>query len=127
MTRNLLSSLTLAAILTFFIVPLYGQQNVAHDSAAAISQKQLKKEIGEAHTHEQYRMLAAYFHSRENFYHAQATEEKIEWERRKQVQASVVMKYPTPADSARNLYDYYNYKAAEMAKKAAKYENSPAS
>lgn len=121
MTRNMIILIICGMTLMLFAAPAY-EQSVSGDGSASLSRKQLNKQTNEAHTPEQYRALATYFRQRESSYSAKAAGEKTEWERRKQTQVSVAVKYPTPADSARNLYDYYSYEAAEMAKKAAAYE-----
>ena len=121
MKKNVFTLISLGMALTLFATPFYGQ-SVPGNGSALLIREQLNKQISEARTPEQYRALAIYFRHRETFYGMKAAEEKNEWERRKQIQASVAMKYPTPEASARNLYDYYSYQAAEMAKKAAAYE-----
>jgi hypothetical protein len=96
------------------------------------TQAQLKQLVVSAHAPEQYKALANYFATRHDDYLRQATEEKKEWERRSQNVMGVLAKYPRPVDSARNLYEYYMYKAAEAQTLQAKYErqaspNSPVS
>jgi hypothetical protein len=54
-------------------------------------------------------------------YLRQAAEEKKEWERRSQNVTSAAAKYPRPADSSRNLYEYYMYKASKAETLEAKY------
>jgi hypothetical protein len=93
----------------------------------ARSQRQLKEQTAVAHSPKQYRALAIYFREQEATFRAQATGEKTEWERRKQINVSIFAKSPAPADSARNLYDYYNYKADQMANRAIEYEKRAAS
>jgi hypothetical protein len=75
----------------------------------------------EAHTPEQYRALASYYWREQKDYLQQAAEEKHEWIRRSQNIMVVAAKYPRPADSARNLYEYYMCKASEVAELSAKY------
>jgi len=97
-------------------------QTTVSASSSAISQHELKKEIARAHTSEQYSMLANYFLQQEKVFRDKASEEKAEWERRKQVTISLGVKYPSPADSARNLYTYYDSRANQMARRVAEYE-----
>jgi hypothetical protein len=52
----------------------------------------------------------------------QAHSEEQEWVRRSQYTVGVAQKYPRPADSAKNLYDYYAYEADQNGKLAAQYE-----
>jgi hypothetical protein len=75
-----------------------------------------------AHAPEQYRALASYFGKQHKDYLQQATEEKKEWERRSRNVTGILAKYPRPVDSARNLYEYYMYKATEAQTLESKYE-----
>lgn len=88
----------------------------------ALSHHELKEEMAQAHTPEQYGTLATYFRQKEKLFRDKAAEEKVEWDRRKQATLALGKKYPSSADSARNLYDYYSYKADQMASSAAVYE-----
>lgn len=67
--------------------------------------------------------LAGYFRWQETKYQQKARMEKAEWQRRIQNPTSLAGKYPSPADSARNLFDYYSYRADQMGKNASHYEN----
>jgi len=82
----------------------------------------------DAHTPEQYATLAQTYGQLQKTYNDKASEEKLEWERRSQITTSLYAKYPKPADSARNLYEYYAYKASEAGALATKYSQlaSPA-
>jgi hypothetical protein len=57
--------------------------------------------------------MANYFGEQHGTYLQKAAEEKKEWDRRSQNITSAAAKYPRPVDSARNLYEYYMYKASE--------------
>jgi hypothetical protein len=75
-----------------------------------------------AHAPEQYKALAGYYGQEQNRYAQLAAQEKIEWDRRSnQPIVSTLAKYPRPVDSARNLYEYYIYKASENKALEAKY------
>jgi hypothetical protein len=74
-----------------------------------------------AHAPEQYTALSSYYSAQKADYLQQAAEEKKEWERRNQNVMSIAAKYPRPVDSARNLYEYYMYKANEAGTLEAKY------
>lgn len=116
----------LLTVLTFGVafatsVNLHSQTTASH-SDPSMSRSELRRQIDAAHSPEEYRALALYFRQQEGRFRSKAAEEKAEWDRRKQGMTSVTSKYPTPADSARNLYDYYVYKATEMSAKAAEYE-----
>jgi hypothetical protein len=83
---------------------------------------ELKLLMRNVHTTDQYQQLASYFRSQQAIYNSKAAAEKAEWDRRKAITASPALKYPSPADSARNLYDYYASKANQMASLAQSYE-----
>jgi hypothetical protein len=51
--------------------------------------------------------LAEYFHQRETAYRAEAAAEKIERDRRAQVNAALYQKFPRPVDSAQYFYQSY--------------------
>jgi hypothetical protein len=90
---------------------------------------QLKQMANDAKTPEQYTAVAQSYSQLQKSYLAKAAEEKQEWDRRSQNIVSIAAKYPRPVDSARNLYEYYSYKASESAALAAKYSQlaAPAS
>jgi hypothetical protein len=77
--------------------------------------------VSSANSPEQYKALASYFGKQHSDYLQLAAEEKKEWERRSQNIAGIQAKYPRPVDSARNLYEYYMYKASEAGTLEAKY------
>ncbi|MGD0547925.1 MAG: hypothetical protein ABR991_08890 [Terracidiphilus sp.] len=81
----------------------------------------MKQLAADAHSPQQFKTLASYFGVQHDDYLKQATEEKKEWERRSQNVTGVLAKYPRPVDSARNLYEYYMYKASEAGALEAKY------
>jgi hypothetical protein len=82
---------------------------------------QIRRMVHEAHTVEQYTVLADYYATRQRMYKRKAAEEMHLWAERNAMINSVYEKWPRPVDSARNLYDYYEYKVAESAKLEAKY------
>ncbi len=91
------------------------------ESGAHYTQSQLKELELTAHAPAQYSVLASYFGERQKNYLQQAAEEKKEWVRRSQNIMGVTAKYPRPVDSARNLYEYYMYKASEAGTLEARY------
>jgi hypothetical protein len=91
------------------------------ETGAHYTQAQLKQLALNAHTHAQYSVLANYYGERRNDYLQKAAEEEQEWVRRSQNITSVAAKYPRPVDSARNLYNYYMYKASEAGTLEAKF------
>jgi len=121
MKRSNLVSFVLAVGIA---VPLVAQSSYpvasrawVHYSKAGLAQ--LRKE---AHTPEQYRALAVYFDQRKRSFQEQANQEKKEWERRSQNVSGPAAKYPRPVDSARNLYEYYDYEAHQAGVLQAQYE-----
>ena len=74
--------------------------------------------IKNAHSREQYQQLASYYHRQEANYRAQAAAEKAERDRRAQVNAGLMQKYPRPVDSAQYLYESYVYQADNAALQA---------
>ena len=87
------------------------------------SQTELKVMVRGARTTQQYQELASYFRKRQQALEQQAQTEKAEWERRSQVNAAVSQKYPRPADSSKNRYEYFRYEAEQMGQQAAHYES----
>jgi hypothetical protein len=75
-----------------------------------------------AHTSEQYRTLAGYFRARQKTFEGQAEVEKEEWVRRSQNVTGPSAKYPRPVDSSKNRYEYFTYRADQMAQQAVHYE-----
>ena len=91
------------------------------------TQPQIKKLARTAHTQEQYSTLAAYYGKQQKDFAQQAADEKQEWERRSQSNAGAAQKYPRPADSSKNRFEYFAYEADQMGQQAAHYENLSAS
>jgi hypothetical protein len=90
-------------------------------SGAPHTQAELKQLAHDAHTPDQYGVLASYYGQKQQHFLAQAAEEKQEWARRSANVMLTAAKYPRPVDSAHYLYDYYTYKASEAGQLAAKY------
>jgi len=78
--------------------------------------------IKNAHSAEQYRQLAAYFHQQETKYRAEAASEMIERDRRVQVNRGMAQKYPRPVDSAEHLYESYVTRADSAELQAEHYD-----
>jgi hypothetical protein len=75
-----------------------------------------------AHSVAEYKELAGYFHQQEAEYRAKAADEKVELDRRAQVNAGLYQKYPRPVDSARSLYESYLTSANSDALEAQHYD-----
>jgi hypothetical protein len=81
----------------------------------------LKQLVLSAHTQEQYTALAGYFGTQRDNYLQKAEERKKEWAQLSQNVTSRAAKYPRPADSVWNYYEYYMHKATEAEALEAKY------
>lgn len=75
-----------------------------------------------AHTGEQYKQLAGYFHGQEAKYRTKANAAKVEWDRRAQVKIELFQRYPRPVDRAQRLYESYVADANSAALKAGRYD-----
>ena len=116
-------SLIAAGILSFALAGPGNAQGTpsSGENGTHYTQAQLKQMVREAHTPEQYRALASYYRQVQKSYRLQAAEEKQEWIRRSESITVVAAKYPRPVDSARNLYEYYRYRASEASELSGKY------
>jgi hypothetical protein len=74
-------------------------------------------------TAQNYATQISYYRQQEIKYSQEAALEKIEIARRESINAGLYHKYPTPVNSAKNLYDSYIYKMNEANKKVKYYEN----
>ena len=79
-----------------------------------------------AHNSAQYKQIAGYFHQQEARYRAEAAAEKIERDRRAQVNAGLAQKYPRPVDSAQYLYESYVSQADSAALQAQHFDQMAA-
>jgi hypothetical protein len=83
----------------------------------------LKKMARDAQTSEEHRVLASYYRMRQQQFADQAHDE-IVWFARRSLNVSLpAAKYPTPLDSSRNRYEYFNYETQRMSRQAAHYES----
>jgi alkylhydroperoxidase/carboxymuconolactone decarboxylase family protein YurZ len=125
MTRNLIAASILS--LAFAGIGTAQGQDLSAKDGKQTTQAQVAQLERKAQTPEQYKALASYFGTQQNKYLQMASEEKKEWDRRSQNIVSIAAKYPRPVDSARNLYEYYMYKASENGSLEAKYSHLAAS
>jgi hypothetical protein len=121
MTRNLITVCILS--LAFGAAGNAQAANHAADTGKQLTQAEVKQLAREAHAPDQYRTLASYYNQEQSKYLQLAADEKKEWERRSQNGTSIAAKYPRPVDSARNLYEYYMYKASKSGALEAKYSH----
>jgi hypothetical protein len=91
------------------------------ETDAHYTKAQLKELALNAHAPAQYAVLASYYGAQKANYLRQAEEEKKKWERLSKNVSGHSGKYPRPVDSARNLYEYYLYKASTAETLEAKY------
>src|ERR1700689_1161340 len=111
----------LAAITAFAVSA--GLAHAQNSMNAGMSPAQAEQMLHSARTVEQYQMLAGYFHARQLVFEEKAQAEKAEWDRRSQITAASYQKYPRPADSSRNRYEYFTAEAQEMGDQAAHYDS----
>jgi hypothetical protein len=81
---------------------------------------ELKQMVRTAHTSEDFERLATYFEDKEQEFRKKAEDEKRELDRRLAMPYASP-KYPTPADNARGLLQYYQLKADEFEQRARAY------
>jgi len=119
MNRNLFATCILAVA---FAGTASAQSAVSSaETGAHYTKAQVKELKRNAQAPAQYAVLASYYGAQKADYLRQAAEEKKEWERRSKNASGAFGKYPRPVDSARNLYEYYLYKASENRVLEAKY------
>ncbi|MGA3031635.1 MAG: hypothetical protein ABSD70_00015 [Terracidiphilus sp.] len=99
-----------------------GAARAATPQTQNLSHAELKQMIQNAHTAEDYLTLASYFRWRQQQFTQQAHDELAFWAQRSMNISLEAAKYPRPADSSRNRYDYFTYEAQQMGRKAAYYE-----
>jgi hypothetical protein len=119
MNRNLFATCILA--LAFAGAASAQSAASSAETGTHFTKAQVKELALNAHVPEQYAVLAGYYGAQKADYLRQAAEEKKEWERRSKNVAVAFGKYPRPVDSARNLYEYYLYKASKAETLQAKY------
>jgi len=99
-----------------FHTPVYAQSAVPHYSSS-----QIRRMVRTARTAQQYGTLADYYEVQRRMYVRKAAEEMHLWADRSEMMTPLSEKWPRPVDSARNLYEYYLYKAARSAALCARY------
>jgi len=106
-------------------IPVAGMAQPTTQTAsltAPISAHELHSLMLNAHSAAQYQQLAGYFHQLETKYRAEAAAEKAERDRRAQVNAGLMQKYPRPVDSAQYLYESYVSQADSAALQAQHFD-----
>jgi hypothetical protein len=119
MTRNLLATCFLS--LAFAAVGIAQGTVSSAETSAHYTRAQLTQLVLNAHAPEQYEALASYYRGQRVSYLQQAAKAKNEWMQLSQNATSHAAKYPTPADSARNHYEYCMSKASKAETLEAKY------
>ena len=120
MNRKLLVVATLS--LVFPLAAIAQSTDQTASVTASTSPREIHELVKSAHTTAQYKEVASYYHQQEADYRAKAAAEKIERDRRAQVDAGLYQKYPRPVDSAQNLYDSYVSSANSAALQARHYD-----
>jgi hypothetical protein len=90
--------------------------------SSPMSASELQSLIKSAHSTAQYQQLATYYHQRETMYRSKAADEKAERDRRAQVNAALMQKYPRPVDSSQYRYEAFSADADRAAVQAAHYD-----
>jgi hypothetical protein len=117
------TSIAIAAL--SLTLPLSGMAQANTQTASLstpLSARQVNELVKSAHSTAQYKELASYYHQQEAQYRAEAATEKAERDRRAQVNAGLMQKYPRPVDSAQYLYESYVSKADSAALQARHYD-----
>lgn len=105
------------------LVITFNSVSAQTSGAPQFTHSELRKMIQEAHTEQQYKLLASYYRSQQQAFEQQAKAEKVEWVRRSRDVTGLAAKYPRPVDSSKNRYEYFTYKAGQMGNQAAHYES----
>jgi hypothetical protein len=121
MTRNLLATCVLS--IAFAGVGYAQGAASSSETGAHYTKAQLNQLALNAHTPEQYTALASYFGTQRAYYLQKAEERRKEWLQLSQNVTSAAAKYPRPADSVRNYYEFYMHKADEAGILEAKYSH----
>lgn len=108
---------------TYLIVLAAGFAFAQPQTGTQYSHAEVQKMIRDARTAQQYQTLATYFRARQQALEQQAQSEKVEWDRRSQITAASYQKYPRPADSSRDRYEYFTNEVQQMGEQAAHFEN----
>ena len=116
--NRVLAVITAIALMVNFAPGIAAQTRTSKTRA---TEKNAREMARLAQTPEQYRALADYYRQLHDDYWMKENAEKSEWIWRAPHTFSLYAKYPAPADSARNLYEYYRYKASKMGELSAKY------
>jgi hypothetical protein len=87
-----------------------------------LSRADLKRMVQSAHTTEDYLTLASYYRWRQQQFEQQAQSEKIQWARRS-MNGYLAAKYPSPVDSSKYRYQYFEYESQKMGQQAAHFES----
>jgi hypothetical protein len=107
-------------------VPLAGMAQPVAQTAnqpTQLTKQQLRDLTKTAHESAQFKQLADYYRQQEADYRAKAAEEKIEWDRRAQMDPyGTAVKIPSPANSAERLYESYVYEADHNGELASHYD-----
>lgn len=117
-------SLALVATLSLAL-PLAGMAQSSTQTAslsAPMTPREVHSLMRSAHESAQYKQIADYFHQQEAKFRAEAAAEKNERDRRAQVNASLMQKYPRPVDSAQYLYESYVSQADSAAVQAQHFD-----
>ena len=104
-----------------FVGTIMPARLAAQQAQQHLSHAQLRRLVANASNTADYQKLAAYFHYQEQIYRAKADAEMDDYAH---CVRNVTMspKFPTRADQAARLYQYYSTKADQQARLAAHYD-----
>jgi hypothetical protein len=110
----------IALVIIVSSISIYGLCQNVPGPHPRYDHSELKQMVRSAHTSEEFERLAIYFDDKEQEFRKKAENQKRELDRCLAVPYTS-SKYPTPADNARGLLQYYQLKAEEFAQRATAY------
>lgn len=119
-----MNRIMITATAIFLMIPIAGtaQSSQTASLVTPLSPNEVRDLIKSAHSVAEYKHLAGYFHQQETDYRAKAADEKVELDRRAQVNAGLYQKYPRPVDTAQGFYDSYVSSANSAALQARHFD-----
>jgi len=88
---------------------------------------QVRQMMRDAHTREQYLVLAEYYRGQQQTFREHARREWSEAVRLSQFSSATAGRYPRPVDWSMIRYEYFSHKSRQMAQKSAYWEKLSAS
>jgi hypothetical protein len=120
MNRALILATTLS--LAFPLAGMAQPTTQTAGQASSLTRQDLQTLIKNAHSVSDYKQLADYYRRQEAKFRTEASADKVELDRRAQVNASLYQKFPRPVDSAQYFYQSSLSNANDAALQAQHYE-----